>query len=174
VSTRLATIVSTASPAVLVLGVLSCSRKHDDMTKPPVKAPPESTAREATGKSAAPDAATADGIDLGLIARPTQLTMQTRSSFVVGVELTNRGASVIETQMSTGGCTLTVNGAESMAWNLAIGNGLRTTDSDRLEPGKTFSMSWPLGEDLFAAPGSYHLVLSVAGHQATADVVVTK
>jgi hypothetical protein len=108
-----------------------------------------------------------------LLASPTQLTMAERSKFLVGVEVKNHGQAAVDPQLSTG-CELTVNGEPSMAWNLAIGNGARDATWYKLPPGQTATMSWPLGTDLFDKPGDYHLVMTLAGQQSTADVHVDK
>lgn len=107
-----------------------------------------------------------------LLASPTQLTLAERDKFMVGLEITNRGKVAVDPQAATG--ELTVNGERSMAWSLAIGNGAREPSWNSLPPGQTISMSWPLGDALFDKPGSYHLVLSLGGQQATADVRVAK
>ena len=107
-----------------------------------------------------------------LLAAPTRLAMAERAAFSVGIEVTNRGVATIDPKLSTE-CQLAVNGAESMAWNLAIGNGAREKTWYALPPGATIAMSWPLGNDLFTAPGRYHLVITLAGQQATGDVEVT-
>jgi hypothetical protein len=108
-----------------------------------------------------------------LLASPRQLSMAERSKFMVGVEVVNHGSTAVDPQLSTG-CRLTVNGEPSMSWNLAIGNGAREASWYMLPPGKTATMSWPLGTDLFDKPGDYHLVMTIAGQQSTADIHVTK
>jgi hypothetical protein len=107
-----------------------------------------------------------------LLASPTQLTLAERDKFMVGIEVTNRGKVTVDPQMSTG--ELTANGERSMAWSLAINNGLREPKWSALPPGETIKMSWPLGDALFDKPGAYHLVLSLGDQQATADIRVTK
>ena len=108
-----------------------------------------------------------------LLASPTQLTMADRPKFMIGVEVVNNGTTTVDPQLSTG-CELTVNGEPSMVWNLAIGNGARDASWYALPPGKTATISWPLGEDLFPKPGDYQLVLTLDGQRATADVHVTR
>lgn len=107
-----------------------------------------------------------------LLAAPTRFTMAQRGAFSVGVEVTNRGSATIDPKLSTE-CQLAVNGTESMAWNLAIGNGAREATWYALPPGKTVAMAWPLGDDLFDAPGTYHLVMTLAGQETSADIEVT-
>lgn len=108
-----------------------------------------------------------------LLASPTQLTMADRPKFMIGVEVVNNGTTTVDPHLSTG-CELTVNGEPSMVWNLAIGNGAHDETWYALPPGKTATISWPLGEDLFPKPGDYHLVLTLEGQRATADVHVTR
>ena len=111
-------------------------------------------------------------LGIKLLAAPLRLTMAERSSFVVGVEVVNQGSRAIDPQLSTT-CELAVNGVASIAWNLAIGNGARDETWYMLPPGKTATMSWPLGASLFPKPGTYQLVLTLAGQQSTAHVQVT-
>lgn len=108
-----------------------------------------------------------------LLAAPTRLTMAERAKFLVGVEVVNHGSTAVDPQLSTG-CQLTVNGKESMVWNLAIGNGVREPSWTSLPPGATATMSWPLGADLFDKPGDYQLVLTLGGQRATADIHVAR
>jgi hypothetical protein len=55
---------------------------------------------------------------------------------------------------------LLVNGKESMAWSLAIGNGKREAKWFALSPGETVSMTWSsLGESLLTGPGEFWLAL---------------
>lgn len=107
-----------------------------------------------------------------LLAAPARLAMAERETFSIGVEVTNHGAATIDPKLSTN-CQLAVNGVESMAWNMAIGNGARTATWYALPPGKSVAMSWPLGRDLFEAPGRYKLVMTLGAHEAIADVEVT-
>lgn len=157
----------------------ACGKADSKQVEP--AAPP--AAGSATTPAAAP-AATGSGLAnpqgaamqptlaVKLLASPTQITMAGRDKFMVGIEVTNRGKVAVDPQMATG--ELTVNGERSMAWSLAIGNGTREPKWSSLPPGETVGMSWPLGDALFEKPGSYHLVLSFGGQQATADVRVTR
>jgi len=90
-----------------------------------------------------------------------------------GQLLIGDGAAAVDPHLSTG-CELTVNGEPSMVWNLAIGNGAREPSWYSLPPGKTATMSWPLGEDLFPKPGDYHLVMTLDGQHSATDVHVTR
>lgn len=94
------------------------------------------------------------------------------ATFSIGLEVINRGSKNIDPALTN--TVLTVNGKESMAWNMAIGNGARESTWFDLPPNKPIGMSWPLGDDLFKAPGTYHLVLALGDEQSTADITVTK
>jgi len=98
--------------------------------------------------------------------------MADRAAFSIGLEVTNRGSRNLDPELTS--CTLSVNGKESMAWNMAVGNGAREPSWVDLMPGKTVTMSWPLGAELFGKPGSYHLVMALGDQEATADITVTK
>jgi len=107
-----------------------------------------------------------------LLASPTTLTMAERKKFMVGLEVVNRGDAAVDPGLYN--CTLTVNGQPGYAWDLAIQNGPREAAWSMLPPGKTVTMSWPLGEALFEHPGTYHLVMKLGKQESTADVHVTK
>ena len=107
-----------------------------------------------------------------LLASPTTLTMAERKNFMVGFEVVNRGSAAVDPDLYS--CGLTVNGQPGFAWDLAIQNGPRDAAWSMLPPGKTATMSWPLGEALFERPGDYHLVMKLGKQESTADVHVTK
>jgi len=111
-------------------------------------------------------------LSIKLLASPMRLSMTERTKFSVGVEVTNRGTANVDPDLMN--CTLTVNGKHSMSWSMAIGNGAREPSWYDLAPGRTATMSWPLGDELFDAPGDYHLVMALGGQQAIADVTVTR
>src|SRR5262245_23327127 len=108
-----------------------------------------------------------------LLASHTLLSMPERPTFTVGVEVANQGAITADPQLAST-CELAVNGNTSLAWNFAV-NDNRQHDQhwSQLPPGKTVTMSRHLGVWLFPRPGTYRLVLTVAGHEAVADVQVT-
>jgi hypothetical protein len=147
---------------------LACGRPDADAPRPdPVPTPTPTAVPDAPTKPTMP------ALTCKLLVSTTTVAMKQRGAFTVGVEATNTSGATVETRLSSGGCKLTVNGAPSMAWNLAIGNGARDPSWFQLPPGKTVAMSWPLGKELFPKPGSYHLVLSCDGHDVATDVEVT-
>lgn len=109
-------------------------------------------------------------IAIELIAEPTQLTMAERSAFTIGMAATNRGNEVVDPQLYL--ATLSINGANSLSWSTAVGNGHREANWFALPPGDTVSMRWgSMGERLFPAPGEYTLELRL-GDQETPPIVV--
>jgi hypothetical protein len=109
-------------------------------------------------------------LDLKLIVDPATFAMADLARVIVGFEITNRGASVIDPRASD--AVLLVNGQREIAWDLAIQNGTRDRTWTHLPPNQTLSRSWSLGEALFESPGDYHLVLQHAGARSTVDVRV--
>jgi len=109
-------------------------------------------------------------IHLELRAHPRALTMATRSKFLVGFVITNTGSKVIDPEID--GCELLVDGTPSMDFGFAVSNGARESTWYALPPTEHVEREWPLGEDLFQAPGDYALVLRL-GEQQTPAVHVT-
>lgn len=111
------------------------------------------------------------GIDIKLIAQPSQFAIADRGGFHIGFEAVNRGAAAIDPALHD--AILTANGQRVYAWDLAIQNGLRDESWSQLPPGKSVAMSWPLGDAMFERPGKYALVLTLGAERSTADVEVT-
>jgi len=108
-----------------------------------------------------------------LLASHTQLTMAERSTFVVGVEVSNRGTMAVDPQLATS-CELAVNGNTSVAWNFAVNdNKARDQSWYNLAPGQSVSLARQMGVWLFPRPGTYRLVVTVAGQEAITEVQVT-
>jgi len=110
-------------------------------------------------------------LDLKLLVAPVTLAMADRPRVKVGFEITNRSAAVIDPKAWD--AVLLVNGQRAPAWDLTVQNGVHDDTWTQLPPNQTLSMSWPLGEALFEAPGDYHLVLQLAGAESKVDVRVT-
>lgn len=109
-----------------------------------------------------------------LLVSPTQLSMAERAQLTIGLEVENRGPDAVDPQIAQT-CELFINGAASVVWNLALGggSGAREPRWHLLPPQQTVSVVWPLGVELFPRPGSYHLVMKLAGQESRADVRVT-
>lgn len=101
---------------------------------------------------------TEEAVTLTLEAGPRKLTMSQRGTFKISLGATNNGTQTIDPHLHE--ARLLVNGEESMAWSLAIGNGRRPPKWYALPPGQTVSMTWSsLGESLFAHSGVFTLTL---------------
>lgn len=170
--------VSPAGRAVAIaIGLCACHKA--DPQPPPSKVEDVRAGSASATAASSPAGAASSGtgsmqsrLAVKLLASPTQLRMAERSKFMIGVEVVNRGTTVVDPELSR--CRLTVNGEPSMSWNLAIGNGAREPTWTQLPPGETATMSWPLGLDLFDEPGDYHLVMTLGDQRSTADVHVTR
>lgn len=109
-------------------------------------------------------------IELKLIADPLQFSFAERARFRIGIAATNRGSEVIDPELHL--TKLFVNGKESRAWSLAIGNGKRDAKWFALPPGEEVSMCWStLGDSLFPAPGEYTLKLNLNNIESQTVVV---
>jgi hypothetical protein len=109
-------------------------------------------------------------IQLKLIADPLQFSFANRPRFRLGIAATNRGNEVIDPELHL--AKLFVNGRESRAWNLAIGNGKRETKWFALPPGDTVAMNWStLRDSLFPVPGEYTLKLQLGNIESPVVVV---
>jgi hypothetical protein len=104
-------------------------------------------------------------IEVALRAEPLQLTEMERKNFKITISATNRGGATVDPELHR--AKLLVNGKESRAWSLAIGNGKRETKWFALPPGETVSMTWSsLGESLLAGPGEFSLVVLFHGKES--------
>jgi hypothetical protein len=147
--------------ALVTLGAIAACGRAEPTPATPVAAPIASS-----------PSSTMHPLSIKLLASPTRLAMADRAAFSIGVEVTNRGSANVDPDLVH--CTLTVNGERAMSWSMAIGNGTRESTWYDLPPGKTATMSWPLGDELFEKPGDYHLVIALAGQESTADITVTR
>ena len=99
-----------------------------------------------------------EAIHLEFKAEPLKLTMSERKQFKLSVAATNGGSEVVDPELHR--ARLFVNGKESKAWSLAVGNGKREAKWSALPPGETVSMTWSsMGESILTGPGTFTLVL---------------
>ena len=110
-----------------------------------------------------------------LLAAPAQLSMAERDRFRLGVVATNDGTREVAPGLFA--LHLLVNGERSVAFDLAVGNGVVPAGWDVLEPGaSTPVVEHALGEALFPEPGEFRLELVGGDDEARAEartVVVT-
>lgn len=100
-----------------------------------------------------------EAINLEFKAEPLKLAMSERKNFKMSIAATNRGGEVIDPELHR--AKLFVNGKESKAWSLAIGNGKREAKWSALPPGETVSLTWSsMGESILTGSGTFTLVLS--------------
>jgi hypothetical protein len=110
--------------------------------------------------------------DIKLLVVPNRLSIRERASFQAGVEAVNRGATVIDPQLSA--TTLTIDGRRSEAWDHALQSCCPDDPPWRqLSPAQRLSIWWSIGNALFESPGRYQLVLKLGEHESIAEVEVT-
>lgn len=110
-------------------------------------------------------------VTVSLRAEPTALTMAERHTFRLTLDAVNTGETTIDPELHL--ARLLVNGEESTAWGLAVGNGRRPATWTALPPGEAVSMTWgALAESLFPRPGTYSLVLTLGERRAPVVRVV--
>ncbi|HLP92145.1 MAG TPA: hypothetical protein VK184_26590 [Nostocaceae cyanobacterium] len=106
-----------------------------------------------------------------IIAEPLEFSLKDRTNFKVGLKAKNIGNRIIETKLYE--TALLVNGEPSLAWNLAISNGVRDESWWNLKPEETVTASWHLGEALFLQPGEYNILLRYGSQDSSVRVRVT-
>jgi hypothetical protein len=100
--------------------------------------------------------------------RPLQLSLSHVDSFDLALSVINQGPDTLDPELHN--AKLRVNGEFSIAFMLAVGNGVREEKWFALPPGERADIHWNMW-NLFPEPGTYTLVLDWHGmHEA---VVVT-
>ncbi len=101
-----------------------------------------------------------NSVEVTLSVQPTEFTMAQRSSVVLTLTATNKGRRTVDPGLAR--ARLLVDGRESKAWQLAVGNGRRAPEWSALPPGESVSMSWSaLGPALFPRVGEFRLELAL-------------
>jgi hypothetical protein len=114
-----------------------------------------------------PDAPAPVGWNLSATA--TYLPMSARAAWRLRIAATNNQALPVDPGRH--GLSFTLNGQPSMAAELAFTNGAREHAWVELPPGQTVSDERALGTSLFAAPGTYWIVLLHEGREVARVVV---
>ncbi|MEQ8997201.1 MAG: hypothetical protein RID53_11960 [Coleofasciculus sp. B1-GNL1-01] len=99
-----------------------------------------------------------DTVQLQITAEPLEFSISEIQNFKISLTATNQSDEVTNPELHL--VKLFINGEQSMAWNLAISNGLREEKWFALPAGDRVSMSWSMGQSLFPTPGEYTLVPS--------------
>jgi hypothetical protein len=97
-------------------------------------------------------------IQVRLLVAPARLSMSERDDFRIGLVATNTSDAAIDPHLYA--TRLLVNGEASVAFDLALGNGVMPAKWDVLPAGDTTpAAEWWLGPALFTEPGDYLLML---------------
>ena len=89
-----------------------------------------------------------------------QFSISECEHFTISLEAKNQGETVLNPELHR--AQLLINDQPSMAWGLAVGNGLRPEKWYALPPGEMVSMTWStMGPSLFPESGDYTLVLQL-------------
>ncbi|GLZ79252.1 hypothetical protein Afil01_40590 [Actinorhabdospora filicis] len=112
-------------------------------------------------------------VSVSLRAEPAELTMPERHTFRLSLDALNPGDRTVDPRLHR--ARLLVNGHESTAWSLAVGNGRRPPEWTALPPGERVTMTWSaLAAALFPRPGTYDLVLTLDETETPAVRVVVR
>ena len=109
-------------------------------------------------------------LQVSFVAEPVELTMVTRDQFRAGVVARNASKTTVNPRLED--THVTVDGAHSFAFDLAMQNGARDTTWRALPAGKTVRMAWPLGKAFFEKPGKHVVVFTCRDTTATFTVDV--
>jgi len=178
-----------ASLLVLSLGLVACGSSAPPPASPPsapsVASSPQSAPAVAVAPGpqaapaeppaavpAAPAPVVASTLRWELVAIPARLRMADRAAFRLRRQVTNSGSAPANAFDSLP--SYTVDGAPSMALDLAFSNGAVDMRWQALPPGETVFDERDMGEALFPAPGDYELAMTVDGQTSTVRVHVSR
>ena len=158
--------------AALAAAILAACGSSADVAPIATRTGTEQTSEPAERESSpGPAAHAASGLRWALTASPNPVTMAGRAAFRLERRVTNEGASPADAM--TPSASFTINGAPSMALDMAFGNGVRESRWAALAPGETVSDARDMGESLFPAPGDYVIAMTTDGVTVTVTVHVT-
>jgi len=103
----------------------------------------------------------ASALSIQLTVTPEHVTEADLDELTVRVRVANDGDRTVDLQLPSS--TLTVDGEELQAWNLAIGNGARDARESALPPGDSIEAARVLGRWLVDEPGDHEVVIEVLG-----------
>jgi hypothetical protein len=94
-------------------------------------------------------------LNIELLVSSNTLKLSEVPDFTVGLVFTNESESPVHFDVSE--TELYVNNRKSVAWDLAVQNG--TIINLKIQPRKSKTVQWPLGNSLFEETGKYKLEL---------------
>ncbi len=161
-----------ASPAPAPSAAVSSENVPPEPTPEAAPAPAPASASPTAAAPAAPAPAVASTLRWELIAVPARLRMAGRDAFRLRRQVTNTGSEPADAFASLP--SYAVDGAPSMALDLAFSNGAVDMRWHALPPGETVSDERDMGMALFPAPGDYEIAMTVDGQTSTVRVHVSR
>lgn len=109
-------------------------------------------------------------LNMELLVSSNAVKLNEVADFKVGLDLTNESDNPVHFEIAE--TELYVNNRKSVAWDLAVQNG--TIINLEIQPRKSKTVQWPLGNALFENPGKYKLELRIGDFVKAHEVTVTE
>jgi hypothetical protein len=109
-------------------------------------------------------------LNIELLVSSNALKLNEAADFKIGLNLTNESENPVHFDVSE--TELYVNFERSIAWDLAVQNG--TIINLKIQPRKSKTVQWPLGNALFEETGKYKLELRKGDFAKAQEVIVSE
>jgi hypothetical protein len=109
-------------------------------------------------------------LNIELLVSSNALKLNEAADFKIGLNLTNESENPVHFDVSE--TELYVNNRRSIAWDLAVQNG--TIINLKIQPRKSKTVQWPLGNALFEETGKYKLELRKGDFAEAQEVMVSE
>jgi len=108
-------------------------------------------------------------LNIELLVSSNTLKLSEVADFKVGLNFTNNSNGLVHFDIAE--MALFVNNKKSIAWDLAVQNG--TIINLKIQPRKSKTVQWPLGNALFEETGKYTLELRWGEKTEIQEVTIT-
>lgn len=109
-------------------------------------------------------------LNIELLVSSNAVKLNEVADFKVGLDLTNKSDNPVHFDVSK--TELYVNNKKSIVWDLAVQNG--TIINLKIQPRKSKTVQWPLGNALFEETGKYRLELRKGDFVKVQEVTVSE
>lgn len=109
-------------------------------------------------------------LNIELLVSTNNVKLSKVADFKVGLNLINESDNLVPFNISE--TELYINNKKSIAWDLTVQNG--TIINLKIQPGKSKTVQWPLGNALFEESGKYKLELRSGNIVKVQEVTVTE